>query len=244
MTSNEILGYQEASERWQIDRLLTDLAQIKKQQKPKSQGLTDKEKEYLCLLLLGCSLDEINQQITATGRKVTMKSITQSLSDDIYPYLNALLEQQSQNPKIKGWQDVTRWLEREGYRIQNSGQVLQVLSKEDLTKIEPMGWIWIGATKGTSQRPSVGTLLCPLGLKNPVTILPMQIPPIGSVITVSQYVNPRANRPQASSNYELAEQIGAPLIPGTRLVILEIDSYLELSINYAKVWAKFAVFND
>ncbi len=243
MESN-LLGYQEASQRWQIDRLLTETSQIKKDLKPQSKGLTDKEKEYICLLVLGCSPDEIFQRITATGKKISKGTITQCISDDIYPYLNSLLEQKSQKRKIKEWRDVYICLDQAGYRLQTESQRQQVLSQEELATYTPTGWIWIGAIKGTSQVPPVGARLSPLGLQNPVTIIPMEVPPIGAIVDISQYVNPRADRPQLSSEYRLTEQIGAPLIPGTRVIIFQIDSYFELSINFTKVWAKFTVFHD
>lgn len=231
------LGYEEASKNWDIERLFSDLGKVKAEFSKTAKNLSDTEKQYLCLLLLRHSPQEI-----ANTLKVQTQTVRKTLSGNLYRYLNALLEQKAKEKKIKDWQDVARLLADEGYKQKKQSNNILPSSPEELI---PIGWIWLGAVNSTSPSPPVGAFLIPLGEMRPVTIFPMEVPEINSMVSVIQFVNVRTDRPQAESNYQLFPKVGTALSIGTRLIILEIDSYLDLTTSHAnaRIWAKVAIFN-
>jgi hypothetical protein len=66
--NQELKGYIEASQNWNLEQLFTDLAEIKG--KGKSKGLTHTEKELICLLLIGSSPDTIAAKRVTTLERV------------------------------------------------------------------------------------------------------------------------------------------------------------------------------
>jgi DNA-binding CsgD family transcriptional regulator len=242
--SLSLIGYEEVSKHWEIERLFVDLGKVKAKFMKTAKSLSDNEKQYLCLLLL-----RHNPQEIASKFKVKPETVRKALSDNLYRYLNALLEQKIEERKvkerkIKEWQDVAPVLEDEGYKQQKQlpNNILPASSLEDLI---PIGWIWLGAVNSTSPSPPVGAFLIPLGEMRPVTIFPMEVPEINSMVSVIQFVNVRTDRPQAESNYQLFPKVGTALSIGTRLIILEVDCYLDLTTSHAnaRVWAKVGIWN-
>ncbi|MEL6939172.1 MAG: ATP-binding protein [Cyanobacteria bacterium J06598_1] len=101
--------FDEAAEQWDLDRLYTDLAEVKAGlQSHRRPGLTTSEKRRLRGLLLSYSPAEIaEQEYTAVG------TVEVALSQSIYRYVEGVT-QHARN-SVENWRDVRTWLAEAGY---------------------------------------------------------------------------------------------------------------------------------
>jgi hypothetical protein len=242
-----IKGYSEASLRWKLDKLFSDLGNIKKKHFTlSSRGLSHSEKEYLCLLLNEHNPDEI-----AKLRSTTVGTVTSELSSKLYLYINRYLDEDVPKQKIKDWRDVCILMRQKGYEIDRA--VMEETPQLADESLPPsIGWIWLGFAKSTSNElPPAGTKLISAG--QPVTISPEEVPHLGATVKTIEWVNIRIEKLELVNNYRvLPTKIGI-LKPNTKLVILDLDAYLptptpELDpssvIPYTRIWAKVGLHLD
>ncbi|MEG4075765.1 hypothetical protein QUA30_24040 [Microcoleus sp. Pol14C2] len=111
-----------ASNRWEIQKLYTDLANAKQEFAPHTRrGLTPVEKRHLCGLLCGYSPAEI-----AVFLNKQIKGVEVDLSKTFYRYIE-LLTNRPRND-LKHWRDAIDWLEIAGYKTQpttSTGAILK-----------------------------------------------------------------------------------------------------------------------
>jgi hypothetical protein len=115
--------YEEAYKEWDIEKIASDLAIIKKTTFPKSQTLSDTEQKYLWMLL--CYIDPGTM---ATKLNISRKAINVDLSRGLYQYVSQLVRK-----SIGDWRDVYVFLEREGYkRCQKNSSIKLVTNASEL----------------------------------------------------------------------------------------------------------------
>ncbi len=122
---------------WDMSQLLSDLAEAKKEYRPRSKGLSPAEQESLCLLLVADTSNELQEHL---GRNYVSE-----LSKGLYNYIEALTGKRPTN-----WRDIHRWLESKykgnlqskiEERIQEKGQdgpqiaFVRKLPRQDLREI-------------------------------------------------------------------------------------------------------------
>ena len=125
---------------WNMEKLYSDLADVKQKYKNAQLPLTLSaiEKNWLDILLCGYSPDEIAEQLHREP-----KGLRVDLSRTIYKYVK-ILTGRKENQRIDDWRDICRWLEEAGYKKrQDWGEALDILvfygRAEELTKLKT--WI-------------------------------------------------------------------------------------------------------
>lgn len=99
--------YFQASKNWNMDKLLDALGAAKKTLKPNSNGLSETEVTFLCLLLGEQGPDAIAKKL---HRK--LNGIRVDLSQGLYSYIELLI-----GKRPTDWREIILWLERKGYKI-------------------------------------------------------------------------------------------------------------------------------
>jgi hypothetical protein len=120
-----LLGYQEAVQFWNLDKLFQDLDQIK------GKSLSDTEKEFLCYLLLGNTPKDIAEKRGGKERSVSVE-----LSKKLYPLLKKLLDIEQEGEKsqsIDRGQIIGSLMQR-GY-LKNTIEIIKSASNEKILDI-------------------------------------------------------------------------------------------------------------
>ncbi|MGB7439493.1 MAG: NB-ARC domain-containing protein [Coleofasciculaceae cyanobacterium] len=108
----------QASENWDMERLLVDLGTAKEEVTLKKRGLSPRETTFLCLLLTQQGPEAIANKL---NRKLS--GVKADLSQGLYDYIERLVGQRPKN-----WREIIIWLEQKGYK-----KSLVVASEQPIT---------------------------------------------------------------------------------------------------------------
>ncbi|MCS6814072.1 MAG: DUF1822 family protein [Cyanobacteria bacterium] len=109
--------YDQAAQKWDMERLFDDLLTVKQRMKPRAKTLSAFEMDYLCLLLAGYKPQDIANKINWQ-----IAGLRAELSKGLYQYITELADR-----AIEDWRDVIIALEEAGYKRRKPQRMMVII---------------------------------------------------------------------------------------------------------------------
>lgn len=109
--------YDQAAQKWDMERLFNDLLVVKQRVKPRAKTLSAFETDYLCLLLAGYKPQDIANRINWQ-----IAGLRAELSKGLYQYVTELADR-----AIEDWRDVIIALEEAGYKRRKPQRMMVII---------------------------------------------------------------------------------------------------------------------